>query len=379
MLAEQSLENEMDSDPLISVVIPTYNQADYLEKSIQSVLNQTYDSFETLIVNDGSTDETSRALEKYRSIPSLRIINQDNKGLSAARNAGIKEATGKYIALLDSDDLMVSDRLISQIQAFRTNLTIDVVYTAVHLIDHKDNMLSLMRREDIPAENFLAEEFFRNQIPTPSTIMAKSEVFQKHLFDESLRAGEDLEWILRTAHDFTFHYLDLPLTKYRRHQSNLSEDLSMMREIELKILRSYGIDHICSCVERSKIHDKALLKGKILYVMEYFEEAVILLKESKSPLSLFYISNCFYQLKDFQMAVQYYLKSLAEDSENAACWNNLGIALLKLGRVTEAEEALAKAVTLKPGYLDPSRKTFTRRELRKDLLPYRITQMESNN
>src|SRR5690606_4389703 len=114
------------------------------------------------------------------------------------------------------------------------------------------------------------EEFFRNQVPSPSTLMARSEVFRKQAFDESLRSGEDLEWILRTAHHYSYQYIDEPLTNYRRHQTNISENLDQLREAELGILHRYGINDSCKSVEESEVDDKPLLKGNILYIMEYF-------------------------------------------------------------------------------------------------------------
>ncbi|CCB91475.1 putative glycosyl transferase [Waddlia chondrophila 2032/99] len=355
---------------LISVVIPTYNQEKYLSQSIQSVLNQTYSSIEILIVNDGSTDNTRALLTEFQSRPGIRIFHQENKGLSAARNLGIRHARGAFIALLDSDDLMAAERLQKQYDALQAGSNLDIVYTAVTLIDEEGTALGTMRRESIPPENFLAEEFFRNQVPSPSTIMTKRAVFQTNLFDENLRFGEDLEWILRTAHQDVFHYLDTPLTCYRRHQGNISENLEQLRGIELNILHAYGVEHISACVESSGIQDKPLLKGKILYVMGCLEEASEFLKQSENPLALFYQGNCSFEQGHYQTAVRHYHESLSQQSENAACWNNLGVALLQIGEVAQANQVFAKAMALNPRYLDPKYKRFTRRELRKDLLHY---------
>jgi len=360
----------MNSLPFISVVIPTYNQAEYLRPCLESVLEQTYPFFEVIIINDGSTDETQAILEGFRSHSNIRFFQQSNQGLSAARNSGLERAKGDYIALLDSDDLMLPERLETQLEFLQSNEAIDIVYTAVTLIDEKGNLLSTMRRESIPTENFLAEEFFRNQVPSPSTIMAKQGVFESYPFDSDLRAGEDLEWIIRTAHHHSFQYLDIPLTLYRRHQQNISENLSKLREIELKILQSYGTEHISDCVEKSGIEDKALYKGKILFIMEAYEEAIKILKESSDPLAFFYTGNCFFELKKYHEAAEYYRESLHLSSENPACINNLGAALHNLGHETEAAKKFNEAINLKPGYLDPKFKRFTRRELRKDLLPY---------
>ena len=104
--------------------------------------------------------------------------------------------------------------------------------------------------------------------------------------------------------------------------------------------------------------------------MECLDDAFEFLKQSSSPLALFYQGNCRFEQANYQMAVHYYEESLSVEKENAACWNNLGVSYLKLGKKPQADQSFSKAISLKPDYNDPKRYTFTRRELRKDLLPY---------
>ena len=360
----------MGSSPLISVVIPAYNQAEFLNASIESVLEQSYPTVELLVVNDGSTDGTSQLLRQYEPLKNVRIINQENQGLSAARNRGIRAAQGSYIALLDSDDLMRPDRLEKQYAAFKNHPEVDAIYTSVDLIDSDDHPIGSLRRKAIPQKNFLAEEFFRHQIPSPSTLLVKRDLFSSHLFDQEKRIGEDLEWTLRAAHHYTYFCLDSPLTSYRRHRENLSEKLALLRKNELEILHTYGAEHICRCVDESRICDKALHKGKILFVMQHYDDALKQLRLSKAPLAFFYQANCHFEKENFTSAVDFYKRSLIQDAGNPAAWNNLGVALLRLNKVTEADSCFSRALTLRPAYLDPQMKTWTRRELREDLLPY---------
>jgi glycosyltransferase involved in cell wall biosynthesis len=107
------------TSPAISVVIPTFNQPDFLEEALKSVLAQTFRDFEVIVVNDGSTDDTAQRLEGYSN--RLRIINQENLGIGAARNRGIEAATGRYVALLDHDDTWHPDKLAIQYQFMRAH------------------------------------------------------------------------------------------------------------------------------------------------------------------------------------------------------------------------------------------------------------------
>ena len=96
--------------PTVSVIVPAYNAARFIEGAIDSVLAQSYTDFELLIVNDGSTDDTLARCERY-SDPRIRIVKQDNRGLAGARNSGVREACGEYLAFLDADDLWRNDKL----------------------------------------------------------------------------------------------------------------------------------------------------------------------------------------------------------------------------------------------------------------------------
>ncbi len=116
-------ESESADKPLISCIVPAYNVTDYVERCIDSLLSQTYDNYEIIVVNDGSTDDTGEKIKKYSDNPKIRIIYQENQGLSAARNTGIKNATGSHLTFVDSDDWVDPDY-------FRAMVTAAVIYDA---------------------------------------------------------------------------------------------------------------------------------------------------------------------------------------------------------------------------------------------------------
>lgn len=119
-------ENQMENQK-VSVIIPTYNLARYINETVDSVLGQTYKNYEIIIVDDGSTDNTKEALSEYGG--KITYIFQENQGVSAARNKGIKEAKGEYIAFLDADDLWLKDKLELQIGLMNSNPEVAMIFT----------------------------------------------------------------------------------------------------------------------------------------------------------------------------------------------------------------------------------------------------------
>jgi glycosyltransferase involved in cell wall biosynthesis len=228
--------------PLISVVIPVYNQARYLGEAIESVLHQTYPHIEIIVIDDGSTDEISLLKAHYYSLShpfSISWIELTNQGPSQARNEGIKRASGSYICLLDSDDRMEAERISMQYQAFIKNPAVSIVYTAVTLIDEQGKVIGEIRGKNYLKEDFLAFMLFRNVMPNPNTTMAKATCFKSYPYNPSFKHAEDYELMTRLAHHFHFYYLDLPLNFYRRHLSNLSNNLRAHREAELLVISRY--------------------------------------------------------------------------------------------------------------------------------------------
>src|SRR5437867_1708261 len=119
--------------PKVSIVIPTYNYGRYVVEAVESVLNQSFQDREVIVVDDGSTDDTRERLERFRG--RIRYIYQRNKGLPAARNTGIRAARGAYVAFLDSDDLWLPEKLALQVPILDTRQQVGMVYTDAHLFD----------------------------------------------------------------------------------------------------------------------------------------------------------------------------------------------------------------------------------------------------
>lgn len=226
------------SRPLVSVVIPVYNVEQYISSAIQSVLDQTYDNFELLLIDDGSPDY-SIPLAKSFSDPRIRIISQQNRGLAGARNTGINAANGKYIALLDADDLWAKDKLELHVKHLESRPTIDISYCPSLFIDEDDQLLGLgqfpkltnISQQDIlcrnPVGNGSAAVIRKTLISKIKQSKTQCEDERVSYFDERLRQSEDIEFWLRCALSFDakFEGISQPLTYYRLNQEGLSANL----------------------------------------------------------------------------------------------------------------------------------------------------------
>lgn len=189
---------------MISVILPTYNRRELLPRAINSVLEQTYGDLELIVVDDASTDGTHEVMAEITD-PRVRYIRQkQNKGACAARNAGIREAKGDYIAFQDSDDVWHTDKLEKQL-AFLSEKDADIVFCAFSRFEGDAlpvTVPDLTRVKPIVAYERLLEE---NVIST-QTILGKKECFQSHPFDESFPRMQDWELVLRLSQHYPIHF-----------------------------------------------------------------------------------------------------------------------------------------------------------------------------
>lgn len=221
--------------PQVTVIIPVYNGASYIEETIISVLEQTYQDFELLIVNDGSTDNTLSILKKYESNPKVLILNKSNGGLSSARNYGIKSAKGKYISLLDADDLWEKTKLEEQIIKIQSvGEKTGIIFTDCTYIDSRGQVLKNDHEYYHLDENFCGNVYERliskNQIcGSGSAVLIPKNIFEKvGLFDEKLKSCEDHEMWLRIAKKYEVDYVKQRLVKIRVHPEGMQRNSNRM-------------------------------------------------------------------------------------------------------------------------------------------------------
>jgi glycosyltransferase involved in cell wall biosynthesis len=221
-------------NPLISVIIPTYNHSQFLEEAIQSVLAQEYQNLEIIVIDDGSTDGTREILSKYQG--KVICIFQSNKGPSAARNRGIKVARGQYVAFLDSDDVWMPNKLFSQLRGIEEDKSVGVVGCSAFIIDHSGNILKhWVVKKNQSHDQFLRELTIRNEFygGTSGALIRRGCFDRVGLFNENLRFGEDWDMWLRISKRYNIKFENECLVKLRKH--NLSKDYNNLLLMERDI------------------------------------------------------------------------------------------------------------------------------------------------
>ncbi|MEK7290503.1 MAG: glycosyltransferase, partial [Planctomycetota bacterium] len=203
--------------PVVSVILPTYNCANFLPHSIQSILSQTYDSYEIIVVDDGSTDNTKEVLNPFMQRISYIKLEQ-NKGLPAARNIGIKSALGKYIAFIDADDIWLPEKLQTDIKYFETYSEISMVYSKHINIDINGSVLDGDTKKRLPSGNIFIQLFSEQNFIITSSVVVKKDVFETTgLFDEQLFNCQDWDMWLRITFYFKVAGINKTLVKYRHN------------------------------------------------------------------------------------------------------------------------------------------------------------------
>ncbi len=241
-------------NPKVSVVIPAYNHEKYVGEAIQSVLDQTFQDFELIIINDGSTDHTEAEILKFKD-ERIHYFSQENQGLSATLNRGIKLARGEYFNFLPSDDAFYPGKLQIQMRIFEGDPGLGLVFAYPSLIDAEGKEIKedpVVQWAIVPYET--KEEIFpalfeRNFLSAP-TALIKMDCFEKvGFFDESLRYAQDYDMWMRVLKYYDTRLLKQPLVRYRWHGENLTYTPTLETELErakilLRAYRSLSIKEI---------------------------------------------------------------------------------------------------------------------------------------
>ena len=206
---------------MISVVIPTYNAAQFIAEAISSVLGQTYTDFEVIVIDDGSIDNTSDIISnQFQNIGYFRIPNQ---GASKARNYGIQRARGEFVAFLDADDLWLPEKLEKQLDAFRRDPDLMMVFTDNRVFD-SDGVKEppFLKSERLMKGDVVRNIFLYSRVTT-STVMVRKKVFDEvGLFEEGLKVAEDDNLWMRIALRYRIGLVDEVLVHYRNTENSLS-------------------------------------------------------------------------------------------------------------------------------------------------------------
>ena len=212
----------MSKAPTISVIIAAYNEEKFIGRTIRSLLNQniSQQSYEIIVINDNSSDKTQYALQLFEG--DVRVINNTKKhGLAYSLNLGIKEARGKYVVRVDADDYVHAEYLKVLSEFLEQNKYMDAVACDYLLVDDEEKVLSRC--------NCLSE-------PIGCGIMFRIEnLIVIGLYDDEFLMDEDKELMLRFEKKYKVHRIELPLYRYRKHEGNMTNNISSMKKYERKL------------------------------------------------------------------------------------------------------------------------------------------------
>lgn len=258
----------------VNVVIPAYNKADLTIKAVESVLSQTYGNVEIIVVDDGSTDDTKNKLQLFGD--RIHYIYKQNGGACSARNVGIKQATGEYIALIDCDDIFYPEKIAKSVECLEKKSDCGFVYTGAYFIDRDDNVISEYGISNRPASGWIASRLILNNFICNSTVVIRKECFKEvGFFDEKIFIPADWDMWLRLSEKYKAAYIDDKLTGYRLTDSYTASNMETAIKEIVYILNKVFIrnNRISSGLKKKCLSNVYFSFGLDYAVMQDFKKA----------------------------------------------------------------------------------------------------------
>jgi len=232
-------------NPLVSVIIPSYNSSRFIQETIDSVLNQSFKNFEVIIVDDGSTDGQFDLIFAFcQKDERVRYIYQQNRGVASARNAGFNHSSGNYVAFLDADDIWLPENLSAKLAKFEER-EYGLVHSDGYFIDENSGIKEglMVGEEGMLLIDLL--EWKKTQVPGPSSILVKRKVLEEiGPFDTNLSTSADLDFFLRVASRFIIGRVQKPTWKYRLHDYNMHKNILRMERDMLYVYKKASLNNL---------------------------------------------------------------------------------------------------------------------------------------
>jgi glycosyltransferase involved in cell wall biosynthesis len=224
----------VENKECVSVIVPAYNAEDYLTRCLESLISQTHSNVEIIVVYKKSTDNTEVLLNRYKD--RVRIIEQKGKSPANARNLGITQCKGEYVAFCDADDVFRVDKIERQVKCLKSFRDVGAVYSDFFLINSEDRVIDRVITPDWNFHRWLTSRYIAF-----STLMVRKDLlFQVNLFDEKLASNEDSDLLMKLAHIAQFRRLPACLSCRRIHKHNLGKSLFKTLLSSSRVSLRYG-------------------------------------------------------------------------------------------------------------------------------------------
>lgn len=223
---------------LVSAILPTYNRADYVSGAIDTVLEQSHDEIEVVVVDDGSTDDTTERLAAYEDDDRVRVRhNEENRGISASMNRAAELANGEFVCVLNDDDRWHEEKVEKQLAAFeRAGEDVGIVYTG-GVVKQGERVVRVYRPER--RGDIYPDVIARFGLHPHSSHMLRAECFELGGFDPDFPRGVDWDHCIRLAQEYEFEYVDERLVERIFHTDNISQQLTHGVEVNRMIWEKY--------------------------------------------------------------------------------------------------------------------------------------------
>ena len=283
---KMTVQHNHENYPLVSVIIPTYNYASYVTRTVSSCMEQTYKNIEIVVVDDGSTDNTAQVLGEFGS--AINYIFQENRGVSAARNKGMEHARGDYITFVDADDYLTKESLKERLDILLKKPDIGIVVSDKYTTSLLDDTLSFKPalKKDKISETFYKDLLLKKISFATATALMRSSVAKKCSFPENITNGEDIAYFTKIFFSTKGYYLAKPTVVIMKHPASLRHDIEKIKRQDMNLVQT--------------IFDDPFYKGSLNFLRKRFS--------SNRYLSL---SRSFYLSGELNLARQYYLKGIA--------------------------------------------------------------------
>lgn len=242
------------NNPLVTVLLPSYNHDKYIKEAILSVLNQTYKNIELIVIDDGSTDKSFEIISNLQKIYNFKYIHRENRGLIKTLEELLTYANGEYISLFSSDDIYANNKIDVLVKYLEKNQEYDVAYSKISIIDSNSNFISNVNEHYSSGyifDKLLKGDFFINGLGT----LIRTDIYKRYQRVDSYI--DDLQLWLKISKNHKFGFIDEYLACYRIHNNHLSSNLFKMQNAEYEIISKYS---------NEPIFDEALRKWNIRWL-----------------------------------------------------------------------------------------------------------------
>lgn len=269
--------------PLVSVIMSAYNAEKFIEKSIKSVLDQTYSNIEFIICDDGSTDKTGEVIKRY---PAIRYIYQTNKGQGAGRNNAASHAKGEYLAFIDADDCWVPDKLSVQIALFDRNPAVGAVYSDMEIVDSNGVTLGFNAKGKMKRGHVFNDLIAGNYMCGLSSLVVRTEILREVGGFSDHRYCQDFVFLLKVANKYEVDFSERTLVYYLSHEESITRKIDISYPEQISFYKEIPVLYQLNFAQQQAVTKQLMFLYFSYAILHFrkqnFSKTSVILKEART-------------------------------------------------------------------------------------------------